>query len=262
MATLPVMPVVRAAFNRVFNNPNQAFTVGLPYFVLLFAVGVIAVLTQPADPMAAGGGAVALQFVLTVVQLLIYIAMAVAWHRVTLLGFSVDKGLFRAGFGSRELRFLGYTILIYLPLVMAVIVAGLLMTSGPAGGIIGIVFGVIAICAAIFVLIRWSMVLPATAADHPTSLKSSWQQTEGNFGPMLGISVIIAVAIFVAVFIVSFIIGLIFGFATGGLGVVGAIVLQLLLIPLQLLGTFVAISGLSYIYRYLSNHPDPLAVTD
>ncbi|MGD9946837.1 MAG: hypothetical protein AB7F36_07525 [Reyranellaceae bacterium] len=260
MATLPVMPVVRAAFNRVFNNPNQAFTVGLPYFVLLFAVGVIAVLTQPDDPMAAGGGAVALQFVLTIVQLLIYVAMAVAWHRVTLLGFSVDKGLFRAGFGSRELRFLGYTILIYLPIIAAAVIGGIL--SAAAGAAIGVIVGLAIFCVGVFVLLRWSMVLPATAADHPTSLKTSWQQTEGNFGPMLGISVIIAVAIFVAVFIVSFVIGLIFGVATGGLGTVGAIVLQLLLIPLQLLGTFVAISGLSYIYRYLSNHPDPLAVTD
>ena len=259
MATLPIMPVVRAAFARVFNNPNQAFAVGLPYFVLLFVIGVIGTLSAPADPASMGVGVGFLSIVLLILQLLIYTAMAVAWHRVTLLGYNADSGLFRVGLGPRELRFLGYSLLIY-PLV-AVAVA-LTLLAGAGGTALAILVGIAAYVVCIYLILRCSLVLPATAADHPTSLKLSWQQTEGNAGQMFLIGLVIAAAFLVTLFVVSFVIGLVFGVVTGGLGTVGSIVLQLLLIPLQLLGTFVIISGLSYMYRYLTNHPDPLAVTD
>mgnify|MGYP001233749421 CR=1 FL=1 len=177
MAKLPIMPVVSAAFRRVAGSPQQAIKVGLPYFGLLAVLGVIEALVAPSDPTAMGAGGGILTLGLLVLQIVIYTWMAIAWHRVTLVGFSTDQGAFRMQFGPREWRFLGYSLLIY-PLVIMVVltIAVLAFVSGALATLGGIVLTFMAV----FLILRCALVLPATAIDHPTSLKTSWQQTDGS----------------------------------------------------------------------------------
>lgn len=254
MATLPVGDVIGAAFRRVLNHPQQAFSVGLPYFLLLVGLGVLSALLLPADPAAFSGSDLMLALIVLIAQLLVYTAMVVAWHRVTLLGYAADSGFFRVGMGRRELKFLGYSLLLYLAAALVGVAAGIGGVLSPA---LGIVLGIAALGGAVFVFLRCSLVFPATAADHPTSLGVSWRQTQGHFWAMFAILLVIALAVFVAVLVIY----LALGFVLGWLGMVGQILLTIALVPIQLLAGFIGVSALSYIYRVLSNHPDPLAET-
>ena len=51
------------------------------------------------------------------------------------------------------------------------------------------------------------------------------------------------------------------GLLLSGAGFIGVLLIYLILVPVQIAATFVLISALSYTYRYLSGHPDPLSVT-
>ncbi|MDF3073352.1 MAG: hypothetical protein K0S54_1019 [Alphaproteobacteria bacterium] len=228
--------------------------VGLPYFLLFVILAVIRYLLLPLDPAQVTTGHQVVNFVFSIIEALIYTAMVVAWHRVTLLGYAADSGFFRVGLTSREWRFLGYTLLVYLGLVPAAVF--FVMSQYGAATVWG-VLGLVAFAAFVFVGLRLSMVFPATAADHPTSLKTSWQQTAGHFWSMFAIFLLLALIMFVVFFTVFFILGLI----AVALGTVGQIILIVFVIPIGLLAGFIGVSALSYVYRVLSGHPDPLAET-
>jgi hypothetical protein len=254
MATLPIGGVIGAAFKRVFSHPKQVFAVGLPYFVLLFILGLVSGLVLPPVPEMYSGIHWVLALVFLAIQLLIYTAMLVAWHRVTLLGYGADKGMFRVGLGPREWRFLGYSLLVY-PLGIGL---GLIVyLAGTLGGVVGLIVGIAAVCAGVFLILRYCLVLPATAADHPTSLETSWKQTADHFWAMLAVFVVLVIIFFVVGFVVALILGLVFA----AFGFIGTIIILLVMTPLQLLATFVSVSALSYIYRALSGHPNPLTET-
>ncbi len=255
MNALPIGGTIGAAFGRVFSHPKQAFAVGLPYFVLLFILGFVSGLILPSSPDMISSTSWILTLVFLVIQLLIYTAMLVAWHRVTLLGYGADKGLFRVGLGPREWRFLGYSLLSYLLFIVLGVVVYL---AGFLGDAAEVIVGIAAVCIGVFLILRYSLVLPATAADHPTSLGTSWNQTKDHFWAMLAIFFLLAVIFFV----VGFFVVLILSLAFAAFGLIGNVIVLLVLTPLQLLAIFVSVSALSYIYRYLTNHPDPLAVTD
>jgi hypothetical protein len=254
MATLPILPVVQAAFSRVTSNPQQTLKIALPFFVAIVVLNVLSILLVPADPNTMSGGAGLILFVFLIIYIVINTSIAIAWHRVTLIGYAADGGKLKIEFGSRFWRFFGYSLLV-IPLSIVVgIFVGIGAVIAPA---VAAVLGIVSGLAAIYVLLRWSMTLPATAVDHPTSLKISWQQTAGNFWPLFAIMLIIGVVCGVPLYLLGELLGLILG----GMGVVGQIIIQLIMIPLQILTTFIAISALSYAYRYLTAHPDPLTVT-
>jgi hypothetical protein len=251
MASIPIGGTISAAFGRVFGHMNQAFAVVLPYAVLQIIVSVIGfVVLLPILYSATG---VILFLIFIFILMLIYAAMLVAWHRVTLLGYAADKGLFRVGLSSREWRFLGYSLLVY-PLMIALIL--ICYAAGSMSETLGWLVSLAAIAVFIYLTVRSCLVLPATAADHPTSLKTSWQQTAGHFWPMFVVFIVLFLIFFVALLIVAVILGFIFGQS-----LTGTIIQQLVLVPIQLLGICVSVSALSYIYRILSGHPDPLAET-
>ena len=254
MATLPILPVVQAAFARVTSNPQQTLKIALPFFVAILVLNVLSILLVPADPSAMSAGAGLVLFVFLIIYIVINTSIAIAWHRVTLIGYAADGGKLKIEFGSRFWRFFGYSLLV-IPLSLVVgFLVGIGMVISP---VVGAILGIIAGLGAIYVLLRWSMTLPATAVDHPTSLKTSWKQTAGDFWPLLAIFLIIGLVCGIPLYLL----GEALGWVLGGLDVVGQIIIQLIMIPLQILTTFVAISALSYAYRYLTSHPDPLTVT-
>ena len=251
MASIPIGGTISAAFGRVFGHMNQAFAVVLPYAVLQIIVSVIGFVVLL--PILYSTTGVLLFLVFIVILMLIYTAMLVAWHRVTLLGYGADKGLFRVGLSSREWRFLGYSLLVY-PLMIGLVL--LCIAASYTNEALGWLIGLAGVAAFVFLTIRSCLVLPATAADHPTSLKTSWQQTAGQFWPMFAVLIVLFLIFVAVLIIVAIILGFVFGQS-----LTGTIVQQLVLVPIQLLGICVSVSALSYIYRVLSGHPDPLAET-
>lgn len=251
MASIPIGRTIGASFGRVFGHINQTFAVVLPYAVLQIVVGLIGAFVLLPILYTATGLILFLVFLLLL--MLIYTAMLVAWHRVTLLGYGADKGLFRVGFGAREWRFLGYTLLAY---VLAIALIFVIYAAGYMDYLLGWFAFLASVAVSVFLLIRFSLVLPATAADHPTSLKTSWQQTRGHFWSMFAVLLVLFLIFFVAMVIAVTMLQSILGGS-----VAGAVVQQIILVPMQLLGICVSVSALSYMYRVLSNHPDPLAET-
>lgn len=251
MASIPIGKTLGAAFGRVFGHMKQVFAVVLPYAILQIVVGVVGSLLLL--PILYSFFGMILFLVFIFVLMLIYTAMLVAWHRVTLLGYGADKGLFRVGLSSREWRFLGYSLLVY---VLAIALILICYAAESMSEALGWIVSVASIGAFVFLVTRFSLVLPATAADHPTSLRTSWLQTAGHFWSMFAVLIVVFLAFLAALLIAGTILAFIFG-----AGIAGTIIQQLVLVPLQLVGICVSVSALSYMYRVLSGHPDPLAET-
>jgi hypothetical protein len=125
--------------------------------------------------------------------------LAQNWLRVLLLGPGAVPGL-GVRWGTRETRFLGRMIVIFLAGLLAT-----LMLVAPALVVIGLVAGgvvapqgltVVSVVAALliyaYISLRLSLALVAVALDLPGTLGQSWAATRGLGGPMVlaGIGVV------------------------------------------------------------------------
>jgi hypothetical protein len=118
---------------------------------------------------------------------LAFALFAVTCHRLVLLGdHSVPKyGLIR--WSSRETRFVGWTLLIYLCAWVAAVVPSILafqfipyaLALRPSWAMFAISFFAIIVLPA-YLFARLAVLFPATAVDERPSLAWAWKVTEGN----------------------------------------------------------------------------------
>ena len=171
-------------------------------------------------------------------------------------------GLFGYRFGGRELRVLLAGIvyaLCFVP-IMLLFAAPFVGVAGLSGGtepngilvVLGIVLGIAAFCAFVFVGVRLSLLVPLAAAENRVAFGEAWEATKGRFWILLGLYVVVSLVTSIAaqvaqVFGVAISTGL--AAAVGGSdGVVTAGVSAAVLVVFTLLGSVyqnLASTGLS-----------------
>ena len=108
---------------------------------------------------------------------------------------------------------------------------------------------------AIYVMLRFAMVLPAAAVGDNLTLQQSWSLTKGNGLALMGLAMLIlfgVIAAMVAIFLPVSIIFSLLAFISPGL-LTMMLLMQLLLCSQFILGTGVWVTALSLTYRQLTN---------
>jgi hypothetical protein len=179
--------------------------------------------------------------------------LAVTCHRLILTG-DVDRyKSFNAKPGSRELRFLGWVIAIYAikSLLEFVILIPFHFVSAGAlvddGGRIADWVKQIASIPALYVLARLSLVFPAAAIDKSCSPRWSWIRTRGN-----------GWRIFAVVGLFPWLTGMAIGFVWRE---EATVLEQVALSIITYLGIAVEIIALSFTYKELAKHYEPVGQT-
>ena len=171
-----------------------------------------------------------------ILSLIISIIVAITVHRVLLMEEnSVPKwGFFK--FGAREFKYLGFSILIGLVCIPALIFVFI--------PIIGIVISVIMI----FIIIsRMSLVFPAIALNEQMSIFDSWNQTK-DFKLITFFSIIIFPTI------ISIVVGLVYILVIKFLVNVVSVHFDILYVILNLFITVLIVATLSSTYKFVKKY--------
>ena len=250
---VPVFDTVSAAFKRVVGNLSQVFRLGLVPMVLVIVLNALGAL------LAQSTGSQAIAMIFNILALIVLIFFVLAWHRVVLLGFNNDTGRIDFAFTPRSNKFLGY----YIGLLVA---CGVIIAIGAAlgyalGGAIGALIAIAIYAAVFYTFTRLSLIFPAIAADHPATLQSAWTQSNGIFWRMIAINLLIALAAVIVLFVVGFVVGVILALILGMSGAnifIITLVTSIFTTPIELVFIAVFTAALSYVYRYVTEHPNPL----
>ncbi len=120
------------------------------------------------------------EFLANLVSIVIYAVFAVSVHRRFLL--DNHDGLH---FGRRELRFLGASILLIIPVIFVVLIIVPLAMLNAAVGMIGMIIAYVFL---VYACTRVSLVFPAIAIDEVggiiDKLRRSWQLMKGRVGKL------------------------------------------------------------------------------
>lgn len=128
-------------------------------------------------------GFVAAVLILNLVQMVVVLWIAVAWHRHVLAG-ETAAGIAPPLHGGRMLGYLGRSLLLGLLVLACVLAVMLALSFSPA-----IAVPVAFILAAV-VFYRMGVILPAGAIDAPISMTEAWRATAGQTGTVLGLAVL------------------------------------------------------------------------
>jgi hypothetical protein len=182
-------------------------------------------------------------------------SIAVAWHRNLLLRESPAAMNLR--FGGRELRYVLKMFLVALMLVIPAAlvgaVAGVFAASllGSPEGAGATVFIIVVVAVVLLLLIpllmRLSLVLPATALDEPLGFREAFGNSQGLGLPMALAGIGLALVVGVFDYALSLLAGLL-----GGGSIIGTIAVFILSIALQIATTALQIGVLTggyYIFR-------------
>jgi len=126
-----------------------------------------------------------LGFLFSFLQLLIYAYFAVTCHRIVLLGGESVPRLGIRKWTSRETRFFGWLVGIYLMVGIAsltlIMLPSILSPVMEANGfsMVQVLF-IAAVIPGLYLLARLSMIFPATAVDERPNIKWAWEISQGN----------------------------------------------------------------------------------
>lgn len=130
----------------------------------------------------------------SILALVAFVWIAVAWHRYVLLD-EMPQGQLPEFNGSRLLAYAGYSLLVgLLGLVAAVVVGaivGVLVVLVPP---LAFVAALAALAAALVVGYRLAPVLPASAVGKPLTLGAAWEATKGASGAIVVLAIVSAIA--------------------------------------------------------------------
>ena len=141
--------------------------------------------------------------------LVVYIWLAVTWHRYILLD-EVPSGQLPAFNMNRILSYAGSAILLGLILVAISIVVSLVLSPLLFLGFLVFILPIVVIAIALIIDYRLGLVLPAKAVDKPLSFGEAWAATKGQNGTILVLAIVSALAA-VIIDIPAYIFGLIPG---------------------------------------------------
>jgi hypothetical protein len=182
---------------------------------------------------------------LSLAELPFYVLFAIACHRIILLGEDELANPWSISWAMRDTRFLGWLIVISIAVVLVISVPAVLspFASNEVFGIyVPWLSKVPVYVLAAYFNARISLVLPATAVDHRSSLYTSWDLSSGN-GTRLAIALSSPILLFSALDY----------FGSALLGENDSLMSHVGLSLLWLVFSVVAIGILSVSYRRLAN---------
>ena len=202
---VPVWRTAIESYRFVFGNLDRFFALGWLPLVIAFAASMTSGFLTEVD---GGEGRSLADWVsylaLSAASWAMYIVFAVRWHRFFLL--NERESVFTHVLGMRNWRFLGYTVLLSFAPVVPMLVIGLIgfgvfvsvadfQEAGAVGLALILLFGLSGFAAFIlmFVVLRFSLVLPGTAVDRPLGLGEAWGNMRGNTWRFMGAIILVAV---------------------------------------------------------------------
>ena len=194
---VPFLDTPVESFYFVFSNLGRFFALGW----LPLVIGVTLSMTDSFLTEMGGGESRSLAdwviyIVLLAASLAMYAVFAVRWHRFFLL--DERESVFGEILAARNWRFLGYTLLLtYAPFVPVLIVFfmgsetfwswAVPGTGRMASMEIWTLAGLFLLAITLFsILLRFCLVLPATAVDQPLGLGDAWDIMRGNSWRFIG----------------------------------------------------------------------------
>ncbi|HET6222584.1 MAG TPA: hypothetical protein VFE11_10475 [Dongiaceae bacterium] len=170
---LPAGATAAAVYRLLWALRDELLRLGAVPLAISYALS-LPIRLWPGDPLAS----------LTVLAQVVPMALfAVAWLRLVLLGpNAVDSGL-TLQWGERETRVLIRLVQLLLSVgLAAAIPLALVLPFG--GSLMGFLLQAAIFIAAQYLFLRWALVLPAAAVDHPGSFGRSWTATV-DCGPQM-----------------------------------------------------------------------------
>ncbi|WP_169795950.1 hypothetical protein [Pseudoponticoccus marisrubri] len=180
----------------VLDNLGPALRVSLLLYIVSSAPQLFLYANPPAVdaqglPMMEPGAA-SLIFVLGLVAICSSLWIAVAWHRYVLTG-ELSGGWVPAWHGPEVLRYLGYSLLLGLIVVVAAFLAAIpaaivMMVLSPLAPIA--LLGIAVAC--LYVALRLGTALPGIAMGQKMNLQQGWSETAGHNKTIVVLAVIVA----------------------------------------------------------------------
>lgn len=173
---------------------------GLLYLIYAIPSLILTLMFPPGRPAGDVSAAQALSFapigiVLAILMFVVFIWLAVAWHRYILLD-EMPAGQLPAFNQSAILAYAGYSILLAIILFVVAIIISMLLSPliflGPA--VLAIVLPIVVISVALVIDYRLGLVLPARALGKPLTLGEAWEATKGATGTILVLAIVSALA--------------------------------------------------------------------
>ena len=197
-----IIPVGRTAvdsFRFVFANLDRFFALGWLPLVIAFAASMTSGFLTEVDGGESRSLADWVAYVaLSAAYWAMYAVFAVRWHRFYLL--DERESVFSEFLAARNWRFLGYTLLLtfapMVPMWVIVLISGFVS-----------ILPSIAASILLFVMFRFSLVLPGTAVDRPLGLGEAWHKMLGHTWRFIGAFFLVAIPAMFLTWIVSAILG-------------------------------------------------------
>lgn len=221
-------------------------------FILLAVMGWIGNLLAPQPGIEeVSGFDTFVAFALAAASIVATAMLAVATHRLVLLGADGSQQSAPLVLGKREVRFVLYEIALYLCALVPVAVVGLLvglvaLAASPGALSLLMLAGV---PLAMMVVMRLSFVLPAVALDKETSLAVAWAQSRGWF---LSYSIAILSAMLLLFLPIALIFFIAISFFAESAGLL--FVLDMLFSVVACVGVWVMATVLSVSYGHAVSH--------
>lgn len=180
---------------------NALRITGLLYLIYAVPALILSLMVPPPPPgatpgeiAAAMGASAPVNIITTLLLAVVYVWLAVTWHRYILLNEEPSGQL--PPFRSTEIiAYAGNAILLILIMLAFSIVVGLVLSPllflGPIGAIL---MPIIFISLALIVDYRLGLVLPARAIGQRLTFGEAWEATKGQSGTILVLAIISAVA--------------------------------------------------------------------
>ncbi|MGV3490578.1 MAG: hypothetical protein ACO1OG_04575 [Devosia sp.] len=163
--------------------------------------------TRPEEALAGMAAAAPLMLVITVLAIVVFVWIAVTWHRYILLN-ELPEGQLPPFNQSRMLAYGGWTLAIGFIAGLAALVlgsiVGILLIILP---FLGFIAAIAAMTAALILGYRLSPILPAAAIGRPLTIGEAWQSTAGASVDIIILAVISAIAAW-AIDIPAYIVGM------------------------------------------------------
>ena len=204
---VPVAEIMVEAYRGVFGQLNLLLEIAWLPLLLLLAAAILPGylhLYRGLIPLPAWRGdrfGLSVENLIEAVTgLLCLTAFAVRWYQVTLFtnGRTAPTGIFLGAW----LRFLAYTLLLYL-IAAALIVVLLLSDQDSVPDVVGIVVGA-AMMAAWLVPVRCMLLFPAAAVGKPLSIAAAWRGLGGNTWRLFAAVMLVSIpVVFITAMIVS-----------------------------------------------------------
>jgi hypothetical protein len=194
------------AIRLVFDNLGAVLRISLLLYLIQAGIGLVLAYLALMAIFSAGGPVspwvtTGIGAVVSLLQLLPVIWIAVAWHRFILID-ELPGTVLPVFNRDRLLAYLGYSLLlalifiaIYVPVAIAL--ALLARVSPPAGPLLAILLNLVALFALLVVGYRLGLILPASALGRPLRMGEAWAATRGRLGTFLLLAFLSAVSIIV-----------------------------------------------------------------